>query len=263
MPVHHAYRPLPQETDYAARAIFKRENVYLIIGDQIDSLFGELNMDHLSAFDDQPTTVLFVLAMVTLFQIAENLSDRQAADAIRMRLDWKYALHLPINYPGWDHAALSEFRQQLQHNTFGQDVLQGMMICLKKLDLFGHRESRWEHVIDAVNELNTLNKLIDVREMVSQTIESLAAIQPEWLRLISLPHWFERYSFSCPIWHLPASSEEQEIIIKAIEKDIGYLLEAAGKNDAPNLVFLPEMQNLRHVWQQRHQHESINKDLSL
>jgi hypothetical protein len=36
------------------------------------------------------------LAVITVLQFAEMLSDRQAADAVRARLDWKYLLGLPV-----------------------------------------------------------------------------------------------------------------------------------------------------------------------
>src|ERR1700759_2552561 len=51
-----------------------------------------------------------MLALVTALQMAENLTDRQAADAVRARLDWKYALGLSLDDPGFDHTVLSEFR---------------------------------------------------------------------------------------------------------------------------------------------------------
>src|SRR5437868_15424239 len=50
------------------------------------------------------------LALVTVLQRAENLPDRQAAGAVRVRLDWKYLLGLPVDDPGFDHTVLSGFR---------------------------------------------------------------------------------------------------------------------------------------------------------
>src|SRR5262245_31891616 len=53
------------------------------------------------------------LPLVTIFQFVEDLSDRQAADAVRARIDWKYALGLELENPGFDHTVLSEFRGRL------------------------------------------------------------------------------------------------------------------------------------------------------
>jgi hypothetical protein len=43
----------------------------------------------------------------------EKLTDRQAADAVRSRLDWKYCLSLELTDAGFDHTVLSEFRTRL------------------------------------------------------------------------------------------------------------------------------------------------------
>ncbi len=53
------------------------------------------------------------LALVTIMQFAEGLSDRQAADAVRARIDCKYALSLELDDPGFDASVLSEFRTRL------------------------------------------------------------------------------------------------------------------------------------------------------
>ena len=51
--------------------------------------------------------------MVSVLQFAENLTDRQAADAVRGRLDWKYCLGLELDDDGFDFSVLSEFRDRL------------------------------------------------------------------------------------------------------------------------------------------------------
>jgi transposase len=74
----------------------------------MDDLFGELFPTH-----GQPALTPWRLALVTILQFAEGLSDRQAADAVRSRLDWKYVLRLELTDPGFDASALSEFRGRL------------------------------------------------------------------------------------------------------------------------------------------------------
>jgi transposase len=55
-------------------------------------------------------------------QYSENLSDRQAADAVRGRIDWKYALSLELSDPGFDYSLLSEFRQRLLDGEMEKDL---------------------------------------------------------------------------------------------------------------------------------------------
>jgi transposase len=63
------------------------------------------------------------LALVTVMQFAENLSDRQAADAVRARLDWKYALSLELSDTGFHYSILSEFRTRLVNHANGSLLL--------------------------------------------------------------------------------------------------------------------------------------------
>lgn len=53
------------------------------------------------------------LALVTVLQMAENLTDRQAAEAVREKISWKYALGMTLGDPGFDASVLSEFRARL------------------------------------------------------------------------------------------------------------------------------------------------------
>lgn len=61
----------------------------------------------------QPAQSPWRLALICIMQYIENLSDRQIAEAVRGRIDWKDALCLPLNDPGFDFSILSKFRQRL------------------------------------------------------------------------------------------------------------------------------------------------------
>ena len=99
---------LPEDTARVARAAFKRKgNIYLTIGDQLGTLFDDVDFGRLYAADGKPALSPNLLALVTVFQFMENLPDREAADAVRSRIDWKYALHLPLADTGFDDSVLS------------------------------------------------------------------------------------------------------------------------------------------------------------
>src|SRR5260370_22508060 len=70
------------------------------------------------------------LALVTVLQRADKLPDRQAADAVRMRLDWKYLLGLPAGDPGFDHSVLPEFRGKVADAGLEQAVLDALLARL-------------------------------------------------------------------------------------------------------------------------------------
>jgi transposase len=252
-PLNSAPRPtLPVDTARVARSVFNTENLYLAIGDQFDVLFDNVIWDKLSGFSGKPARTLFILAMVTIFQFAEDLPDDQAADAVRTRMDWKYALHLALDYPCLDPSELYEFRQQLLLDSEGQTVFQRMLIRLAKTGILGGKDKRQADVTDVLMTVNILSRVVKVAQAMSLALEALAASQPTWLLAISLPHWYERYGqmLTALQWH--GCREKQEALAQAIGADIAYLLEAMGQADKPELNSLDEVQALNQVWREQY-----------
>ncbi len=251
MPVYSRPFPsLPADTERAAKSVFNIENLYLAIGDRLDRLFDHINWDDLYAIDAKPAHNLFILAMVTIFQYAEDLPDHQAAEAIRTRMDWKYALHLSLDYPGFAPEELTEFRQRLLMDASAQRVFRHMLTRLGKLGLLGSREKREVDVTTVLKSLDALSRVERVAQAMTQALEALASAEPTWLRAVSLPHWYERYDPTLGALRLPHSLKEQEAMAQAIGADICHLLEVSAATDAPTMAPLPELQALRRIWHQ-------------
>ena len=104
---------VPASTAMVARAAFPRGNPYMRLRDALGTVFTDLQFAPLFPSHGQPAEAPWRLALVTLLQFAENLSDRRAADAARGRIDWKYLLGLELADPGFDASVLSEFRGRL------------------------------------------------------------------------------------------------------------------------------------------------------
>src|SRR5205807_6600703 len=104
---------VPADTAAVARAAFRRGNPYLQVRDTLGPLFADADFYARYAHEGQPALSPACLALVTLLQYAEGLADRQAADAVRSRIDWKYLLGLSLDDPGFDASVLSEFRGRL------------------------------------------------------------------------------------------------------------------------------------------------------
>src|SRR5258708_19474900 len=81
--------------------------------DVLGSIYNDEDFADLFPKDGQPAEAPWRLGLVTVMQFVENLSDQQAADAVRGRLDWKYLLGLELTDPGFDASVLSEFRARL------------------------------------------------------------------------------------------------------------------------------------------------------
>jgi transposase len=116
---------IPPEMVRVVRAVFPKGKVYVHLRDLVGSIYQDELFADLYPGRGQPAYAPWRLALVTIFQFMENLTDRQAADAVRSRLDWKYALSLELTDPGFDHTVLSEFRTRLVAATSRRALLGG------------------------------------------------------------------------------------------------------------------------------------------
>jgi transposase len=244
-----SYPELPPDTARAAKSEFVTENPYLAIGDQLDRLTDDIDWEKVNDFDTQPGSKLLVLTMVTLFQFAEDLPDHQAAEALRTRMDWKYALHLSLDYQGLVPAELGRFRQRLSHDATGQKELRPVLRRLRSIGLFGGGDKGEADITAVLTAVDTLSRIERLMEAMRQALESLASARPDWLRQVSPPHWYERYDRKLKTVHSRGSREDREALTQAIGVDIAYLLGAIAKSDIPALATLPEVRFLRQTWQ--------------
>src|SRR5438045_7028338 len=108
-----AIGPIPEETARIARAAYPKGTIYLQLRDTLGTIYEDEQFADLFPQRGQPAETPWRLALVSVLQFREGLSDRQAADAVRGRLDWKYLLGLEVDDPGFDASVLVEFRQRL------------------------------------------------------------------------------------------------------------------------------------------------------
>jgi transposase len=107
-----AIEPIPKETTQVARAAFPNGNTYMKMRDELGTFYADPQFDKLFPSRGQPALSPWRLALVTIMQFAENLTDRQAADAVRSRIDWKYALGLQLIDPGFNYSVLELLSSQ-------------------------------------------------------------------------------------------------------------------------------------------------------
>jgi transposase len=174
------------------------------------------------------------LALVTVLQRAENLTDRQAAEAVRARIDWKYLLGLALEDPGFDHTVLSEFRGRVAGAGLEQVALDALLAKLAAAGLVkagGKQRTDSTHVIAAVAALGRLEL---AGESVRAALEALAAAHPAWLeQRICVADFARRYGTPMTSWRPPASQARRDELAVAYARDGYALLEAVYDSSAP------------------------------
>ena len=241
--------PIPEETLRVARAAFPKGSLYLRLRDELGALYEDADFAKLFPAVGQPGLPPWRLALVTVFQFLEQLSDRQAAEAVRARIDWKYALGLELTDPGFHFSALNEFRARLLAGGAESLLLDTLLERFKSRGLVkarGKQRTDSTHVLAAVHALHLLEL---VAETLRATLDDLAAAVPEWVREIAPRVWFERYARRIEDYRLPKSKEKREALALEIGADGFALLDALDAASSPAAAREVAMvETLRQVW---------------
>lgn len=244
--------PVPEDTSAAARAAFPRGNRYMKIRDEFGVFYTDQDFAALFPTRGQPAETPWRLALVLVFQFAEGLSDEQAAEAVRARIDWKYALSLELTDSGFDASVLSEFRSRLVQGQTEPHLLDGMLERLKSAGLLkarGRQRTDSTHILAAVR---ALNRLECVGETMRRALNALAVAAPAWLSPHLVAEWPERYGTRFDDYRLPKAAPERQSLAEQVGADGRRLLAALFAPSAPVwLRELPAVRTLQQVWVQQ------------
>ena len=210
---------VPPLTATTARAAFPHGNRYMTMRDELGAFYADQDFARLFPTCGQPAATPWRLALVLVFQFAEGLSDAQAADAVRSRIDWKYALRLELSDPGFDASVLSEFRTRVVEGQAEQQLLDTMLQRFKTAGLLtarGRQRTDSTHVLAAVRRVN---RLVLVGETVRHALNTLAGAAPEWLKLQLEPACVERYGIRLDDYRLPQGQEARQALAAQIGAD--------------------------------------------
>lgn len=241
---------IPAETRRIALAAFPRGTVVTRLRDEFADLYRDEDFAALYPRRGQPGLAPWRLAFVTVLQFLEHLSDRQAADAVRSRIDWKYALGLRLDDPGFHFSVLTEFRARLVAGHAEYLLLDRMLVHFKARGLIrprGRQRTDSTHVLGAVRDLHLLEL---VTETLRAALNELAVVAPRWLRGMAEPQWFDRYARRAEDWRLPGGSKDKRA---AYAQQVGLdgfaLLDAIDAQAPETARRAPQVTALRQVWQ--------------
>src|SRR5215211_7477866 len=179
--------PVPTETLRIAQAAFPKGHRYFRLADELGILFTDALFAELFPTHGQPALVPWRLALVSILQFAEGLSDRQAANAVRSRIDWKYVLRLELTDPGFDASVLSAFRARLIAGAAESLLFETLLAWCRDRQLVkarGRQRTDSTHILAAVRALNRVEV---VGETMRHALHTLAVVAPEWLLAASHP----------------------------------------------------------------------------
>lgn len=244
-------QPVPVATVAVAKAAFPNGNLYLQLRDALGTIYDDTLFTPLYPRDGQPAISPWRLALVTVLQFAEDLPDRQAADAVRSRIDWKYLLGLELTDPGFDYSVLCEFRARLIAADATDLLLDRLLQVLQAHGLLKRRSTQRTdstHILAAVRDLSRLEF---VGTAVLQTLNTVALVAPNWLER-SVPHaWAQRYRQRWEDYRLPPTEAERLQLGEQVAQDGYMLLNLLYAADAPAwLRQIPAVETLRQVWLQ-------------
>ncbi len=238
---------IPAETMRVARAAYPKGSLAMRLRDELGGIYQDEQFGSLFPSRGQPAEAPWRLATVLVLQYVEGLTDRQAAEAVRGRIDWKYALGLELCDPSFDASVLSEFRERL---VAGQAETLLLERCKQRgwLKAGGKQRTDSTHVLARVRSLSNLEC---VGETMRAALDDVALVAADWLASQISPDWFERYSHRVENYRLPKAESQRTALAEQIGADGLHLLTAMEQADAPvGLQELESVQVLRQVWQQ-------------
>ena len=243
--------PVPEDTARVARAAFPKGNPYMHMRDVLGTIYADEDFAELFEVRGRPAIAPWRLALVTLMQFSEGLSDRQAAEAVRARIDWKYALGLRLSDPGFNFSVLSEFRSRLLEGGKQRLLLEELLEECKERGYLKARGSQRTDSTHVLGALRVLSKWERTAETLRAALNAVASAAPEWLTEHADPEWFERYGRRIEDQRLPKGKEARTQYLKTVGADGMRLLAYLDAPYAPqSLGKLSEVEILRQVWEQ-------------
>jgi transposase len=246
--------PVPEQTVHVAAAAFPKGNPYLTLRDQLGTIFQDEDFATLFPAWGYPGLPPWRLALVTIMQFRERLSDRQAAEAVRARIDWKYLLGLDLTDPGFDFSVLSEFRDRLLAGSAEGLLLDKLLERCRTMGLLkarGQQRTDSTHVLAAIRVMNRLEL---VAETLRAALNALAPVAPAWLQALAPLAWYERYGKRIEDTRLPQGQASRDAYAQMVGEDGFALLDALDAAATPaSLRALPVITTLRQTWQRHYE----------
>ena len=224
--------------------------------DELGVFYDDKRFEDLFSHTGQPALAPWRLVLVMIMQFAENLTDRQAADAVRSRIDWKYALGMEIRDTGFHYSVLSEFRSRLITGQKECLLLDEMLVRFQEMGLLKARGKQRTDATQILTVTRRLNRMGCVVEAMRCALNEITVVSPDWLQEQVTGEWFDRYGPRFDTYRLPKEEKELQQLRETVGRDGYHLLAAIYDNAAPCwLREMPGVKILQRVWIQQYYQE--------
>jgi transposase len=241
---------MPADTAALGAWILAEGDPYRVIGEQLADLIEDRQFAALYEATGRAAVWPSVLALVTIFQFLENLPDREAARAVGVRLDWKYALHLPLEYRGFDFSCLSYFRRRLVEHDASRLVFEAVLARVRALGFLQKRSKQRTDALSVLGAVRALSQLELVWEAVRLALRGLLEVDAGWVERVVPVAYRTQYLERRSEYRL--SAEERQAALVQVGQDSAWLLDLLAAADDAVLPGLAEVQTLATIWQQRY-----------
>jgi transposase len=244
---------MPDDIAAVGAAILAPTNPYRLLGEQLVDVFVDVDFAPLYTNHGRAAVSPALLALVTIFQFLEHAPDRQAADAVRVRLDWKYALHLPVTDLGFDFSCLCYFRRRLLAHAQERRLFDTVLERIRGLGLIKARGKQRTDSIAVLGAVRDLSRLELVWETLRLALGALERAEPLWTQRQVPASFREQYVRRAMDYRL--SEAERQTALREVGDDGAWLLERLG--EAPAAAgMLEAVQILQAVWTQQYEQQA-------
>jgi hypothetical protein len=186
-------------------------------------------------------------------QYIEGLTDRQAADAVRRCIDWKYALSLELTDAGFAFTLLHDFRQRLLAHDGAQRMLDALLITCKQRGWIKTRGTQRTDSTSVVAAIRRLYYLECVQEAMHHALNQLSEAAPQWVQRWAPREWYARYGPRAELFRLPKETSKRNALVLVIGANGYALLDALWHEvHARPLLAFPAVEILRQIWLQHY-----------
>jgi transposase len=246
--------PIPEETRRVATRACKKGTLPMHLRDALFPIYEDAQFADLFPKRGREAEAPWRLALVTVLQALESLTDRQAAEAVRTRLDWKYALSLSLEDEGFDASVLTLFRDRLLSHEAQERILTPLLqVCRERGWLRERGRVRTDSTM-ILAQVRALNSLESVGESMRAALNALAQACPEWLLAHVDPDWFERYVHRFELARFPKEESKRKQLRQQVGEDVARLLREVDAQDKEHACHqVKEVELLRRVFAQHYE----------